>query len=75
MDDQFLYCGRWVKKAHFRAFVYKGESQKLANSYAEYEELIGSGLWFPSKDEEILTIPRSVPVIRKKRKVPDGADS
>jgi hypothetical protein len=50
--DQFQYLGRWVDKAHFRAFVYdKKNGQKLANSYNEYESLIASGLWFASKED------------------------
>lgn len=50
--DQFQYLGRWVDKAHFRAFVYdKKDGQRLANSYNEYETLISSGLWFASKED------------------------
>ena len=44
-DTQVLYLGRWVSKNHFKAFVYNKEGQKLARSYAEYSELISSGLW------------------------------
>jgi len=48
-ESEFQYKGRWVKKEHFRAFVYndKGE-QKLAGSYPQFEQLIGSGIWFAS---------------------------
>jgi hypothetical protein len=51
-DGQFLYLNRWVDKKSFRAFVYneKGE-QKLANSYAEFETLTNSGVWFASKPD------------------------
>ena len=50
--DQFQYQGRWVDKANFRAFVYdRAGHQKLANSHADFESLISSGLWFASKDD------------------------
>lgn len=51
-DGQFQYLGRWVDKKHFRAFVYnKDGSQKLADSYEEFEDLVTSGIWFATKDE------------------------
>ncbi len=48
-NQQVLYLGRWVNKEHFRTFVYNEKGQRLANSYDEFEELIGSGLWFAEK--------------------------
>lgn len=49
-DGQFLYCGRWVNKENFRAYVYGGKGEKkLANSYKDFEALIASGEWFTSK--------------------------
>jgi hypothetical protein len=72
MDNQVLYQGRWVNKDNFRAFVYNAESQKLANSYDEYKDLIESGLWFTSKEIKEVKQPTN---IRKVRKAKDGADS
>ncbi len=49
-EKQFEYKGRWVNKEHFRAFVYNGKGeQKLAESYDQFEAMIGSGVWFASK--------------------------
>ncbi len=53
---QFEYLGRWVDKKHFRAFVYNQIENKLAASYEEYERLIASGLWFPTKDSAITVL-------------------
>ena len=49
VSGQVLYNDRWVDKKHFRAFVYNGKEQKLANSYQEYSDLISSGVWFVSR--------------------------
>lgn len=53
--SQFEYLGRWVDKKHFRAFVYSGEKQKLANSYEEFMKLIGSGEWKVNKSKRKLS--------------------
>lgn len=45
VEAQVLYLGRWVSKEHFKAFVYKADDKKLANSYDEFSNLISSGLW------------------------------
>lgn len=45
-SSQFEYLGRWVSKKDFRAFVYNGKEQRLAASYQEFIDLIGSGLWY-----------------------------
>lgn len=66
--DQFFYQGRWVNKQNFRAFVYNGESQKLANSYQEFNSLIDSGLWFASKDD---VKPKDIVSIKRGRKPKD----
>lgn len=47
--DQVTYNGRLVDRAHFRAYVYNFDGEKLANSYEEYEELLASGDWFNEK--------------------------
>lgn len=46
--QQVEYLGRWVDRTTFCAFVYNGSEQKLAKNYNEYEELIASGIWFPT---------------------------
>lgn len=48
---QVEYLGRWVDKKFFRAFVYSLTDQKLAKSYEEFKNLVGSGLWFISKED------------------------
>jgi hypothetical protein len=54
-DSQVLYMDRWVSRTHFRTFVYNKDSKKLAKSYDEYSNLIGSGLWtaHPYKEPEL----------------------
>lgn len=64
-EKQFVYLGRWVSKEHFRAYVYKGTEQKLANSHSEFESLIASGLWLAEKPD----------VSSKQRKQKYGSDS
>ena len=71
-SPQVLYQGRWVKREHFRTFVYNGKEQKLANSYKEYSELIESGLWFATQDE---VEPKHPINIRAARKAKNGSDS
>lgn len=69
---QVFYQGRWVNRDHFRVFVYNATTQKLANSYKEYSDLIESGLWFSSKDE---IEPKQPVSIRQGRKAKNGANS
>lgn len=45
-DNQVLYNGRWISKAHFRAFVYSSTERRMAESYDEYSKMISSGAWF-----------------------------
>jgi hypothetical protein len=50
--ESVLYCGRLVPVDNFRVFVYgAGGSQKLVNTWIEYENAMATGLWFPTKDE------------------------
>jgi len=51
--NQFEYLGRWVDTKHFCAFVYSKDDQKLAKNYQEFTDLIGSGLWFPSRESAL----------------------
>lgn len=64
IPDQVLYLGRWVDKTHFRAFVYNETGKKLADSYKEYADLIGSGLWYAEKQN----VPHTEKVIEITRK-------
>lgn len=61
LPSQFKYQGRWVDKKTFRAFVYNGKEQKLANSYEEFIDLVGSGIWYESPDhaEKVLNKTKS----------------
>jgi hypothetical protein len=56
-DGQVMYLDRWVDKNTFRTFVYDRDgNQKLANSYAEFEALTQSGIWFASKPEKLQVV-------------------
>ncbi len=62
---QVEYLGRWVDRAHFCAFVYNKEGQRLAKSYDEFSNLLASGLWFASKkllEAAILKVADSTPL-------------
>ncbi len=51
-EDQFQYMGRWVDKSTFRAMVFdRNGTSQLAPSYAEYESMIASGLWFDTVEK------------------------
>lgn len=63
-DGQAQYLGRWVDKATFRTWVYNAkDEQKLAESYAEYESLIASGLWHATKPDASLKAEKKKDVI------------
>ncbi len=48
--NQVNYLGRWVSKDHFRVHVHGADGQKkLANSYDEFTNLIGTGNWHVEK--------------------------
>lgn len=70
ISPQVLYQGRYVDKDHFRVFVYNGKTQKLANSYEEFETLISSGLWFETKEGALA--PKGVK--EKARKLNHGSN-
>lgn len=56
-SGQFLYLGRYMEKANFRAFIYNSEGKShLANSYPEYERMISSGIWFPTRHHASLNL-------------------
>ena len=58
--EQVMYLDKFVDKDTFRAFVYRENEQKLANSYEEFESLIASGLWFVTKSD--------IKVVKKREK-------
>lgn len=41
--EQVFYNNKWFAKDDFRAFVYKGDEKKLANSHDEFVTLISDG--------------------------------
>lgn len=47
-----IYLGRIVSKEDFRVFIYSPEgTQKLVESWNEYEASMQSGLWFATREE------------------------
>jgi hypothetical protein len=51
------YMGRVISKEHFRAYIYKADgSQKLVNSWYEFEKNIETGVWFVSKEEALASL-------------------
>ena len=71
--ESVLYQGRLVEKDGFRAFVYSREgTTKLANSWDEFLNLIGTGLWHASLEdvEKIASPTISVRVNQRKAEVP-----
>lgn len=69
------YQGKQVPREHFRVFVYNEKNEpKLANSYDEYLELTGSGLWFDEK-AAITQKPKRVRPSRAKPKQVTNANS
>ena len=72
MSEMVKYCNRLVEKDGFRAWVYSKDSKKLAGSWDEYTTLVGSGLWFSSRDEipapvEHVSRETSKPKTRKRK--------
>ncbi len=52
MSDMFNYCGRMVGKNNFRVFIYSADgSQKLVNSYAEYQRYMDTGEWYATRKD------------------------
>lgn len=57
-----LYLGRIVSKEQFRAFIYSPDgSQRLVNSWEEFEKFMETGLWFALKEDAINRIPVEKP--------------
>ncbi len=73
-----IYLGRLVPKSSFRTFIYAPDgSQKLVNSWEEFESHMQSGLWFAEKNAKLPVVEEAqeaqdIPFIKiekpKKRK-------
>lgn len=47
-----IYLGKIVSKENFRVFIYAPDgSQKLVESWGEYQSHMQTGLWFAEKDK------------------------
>jgi hypothetical protein len=58
-DSPAVYLGKIVSKHHFRVYVYASNgSQKLVESWDEYEREMATGLWFATKEEAEITIKK-----------------
>ncbi len=61
-----VYKGRIVSKENFRTFVYcPAGTQRLVESWDEYEHAMASGNWFATKADALAV---QVPVEKPKRK-------
>ncbi len=59
-----IYLGRLVSKENFRTFIYSPDgSQRLVESWDEYERFMETGLWFALKEDAMTRIA----VEKKKR--------
>ena len=67
------YLGRLVSKINFRAFIYASDgSQKLVNSWDEFEKHMETGLWFACMEDIIKkeeTIEETQVSTKKNKKV------
>lgn len=69
-EEMVIYNGKPFPKKGFRAFIYaKDGSQKLANSWIEFEEALQSGLWF-SKKENVNAVITDAYIEEKKAESP-----
>lgn len=58
---QVEYMGKLFPEEGFRTWVYGLEGkEKLADSYEEYKELVGSGLWYDRKSDVPAPQPKEV---------------
>lgn len=71
---QVPYMGRWVPKDHFRVWVYNEKEERLANSWDEFQKLIGSGLWYESKEavENAISLNLAKDFAEKQQKEPEN---
>lgn len=65
---QAMYLGRIVSKEHFRVFVHAPDgSQKLVESWGDYEKHMETGLWFPTKQDALASVVVEKPKRIKKQ--------
>lgn len=63
-----IYLGRIVSKEHFRVFIYAPDgSQKIVNSWDDFEKHVETGLWFSTKEDAMTRIPVEKPKRVRKR--------
>lgn len=68
-DTTPIYLGRIVSKKNFRTYVYSPDgSQKLVESWEEFEREMESGLWFISAEDAQKSVPAPSPKPRKVKK-------
>lgn len=61
-----IYLGRHVSKENFRAFIYgPNGSQKLVNSWDEFERDMASGTWFATIEETKVEVKEKPKRVRK----------
>lgn len=66
-----IYLGRIVEKEGFRTFIFAPDgSQKLVESWDEYERHMESGLWFAQKEDAVKRVP-----VEKPKRVRKAVDS
>lgn len=62
-----IYLGRIVSKDNFRAFIYAPDgSQRLVESWEEFEANMQSGVWFSTKEDAKASI--AIPEVNEKPK-------
>lgn len=57
--DQVLYNEMWIERNKFRAFVYRGQEKKLANSYDDFLGLLMQG-WNEYPDGKKTKTPKII---------------
>lgn len=66
-----MYLGRIVSKENFRAFIYAPDgSQRLAESWEEFEANMQSGVWFATPEDakgSVAEKPKDAPKPRPSR--------
>jgi hypothetical protein len=67
-DAPAIYLGQIVSKKNFRVFIYAPDgSQKLVESWDEYEKHMESGLWFATREHADLS--KVTPASEKPKRV------
>ena len=65
-----IYLGRLVSKVNFRAFIYSADgSQRLVESWEEFEANMQSGVWFATLEDA----KSSIAQVEKPKRKPKNA--